>query len=47
MGPLGFIFNLEAMKTIADLPSQSQDYMGDRIVNVFSGGGLDHNAGMK
>ncbi len=47
MGILGLAFNCHALKLIADLPSQPQEYIGDRIVNGFSGGALEHNGGMK
>jgi hypothetical protein len=36
MGPLGLVFNIEAMKTIADLPSQSQDYVGEGLIRTIS-----------
>jgi hypothetical protein len=34
MGPLGLVFNLEAMKTIADLPSQ--EYVGEGFLRTMS-----------
>lgn len=36
MGPLGLVFNIEAMKTIADLPSQTQDYVGEGLMRTMS-----------
>jgi hypothetical protein len=36
MGLLGTIFNYEALKTIADMPSQGHDYVGEGLINKMA-----------
>jgi hypothetical protein len=36
MGLLGTVFNYEALKTIADMPSQGQDYVGEGFINKMA-----------
>lgn len=47
MGLLGTIFNYEALKTIADMPAQGQDYVGEGLIRKIANiGGTGPTAGM-